>query len=82
MRQQKPTKEINIGKPAETATKKGLEAKFDQLVKEVDQCFGELGRQMQRETKVGVNTRISIPFKNPAFFTTKNIFIEKRSCII
>ena len=24
---------------------------FDQLVKEVDQCFAELGRQVQREAK-------------------------------
>ena len=74
MRQQKPTKEINIGKPAETASKKGLEAKFDQLVKEVDQCFGELGRQMQRETKVGVNKLISIPLKNLAFLRQKYFY--------
>ena len=49
VRQNKPTKEITIGQPPEKM--KTIETKFDQLVKEVDQCFGELGRQMQRETK-------------------------------
>jgi len=48
----KPKKSINIGQPAEDTAKTGaVVAKFEQLVKEVDQCFAELGRQMQRESK-------------------------------
>ena len=48
----KPAKQINIGQPVEdTAKNAGVVAKFEQLVKEVDQCFAELGRQMQRESK-------------------------------
>ena len=48
----KPKKSINIGQPTEDTAKTGaVVAKFEQLVKEVDQCFAELGRQMQRESK-------------------------------
>ena len=48
----KPKKSINIGQPTEDSAKTGaVVAKFEQLVKEVDQCFAELGRQMQRESK-------------------------------
>ena len=48
----KPNKQINIGQPNEDNTKAGaIVAKFEQLLKEVDQCFAELGRQMQRESK-------------------------------
>ena len=48
----KPNKSINIGQPTEDTTKTGsVVAKFEQLVKEVDKCFAELGSQMQRESK-------------------------------
>ena len=48
----KPAKQINIDQPGEDSAKtSGVVAKFEQLVKEVDQCFAELGRQMQRESK-------------------------------
>ena len=52
LKMMKPAKQINIGQPNEDTSKSaGVVAKFEQLVKEVDQCFAELGRQMQRESK-------------------------------
>ena len=49
LRNMKPTREISITQPSE-GSKRSLENRFEQLVKEVDQCFGELGRQLQRES--------------------------------
>ncbi|CBY09707.1 unnamed protein product [Oikopleura dioica] len=49
LRNMKPNREISIAQPSE-GSKRSLENRFEQLVKEVDQCFGELGRQLQRES--------------------------------
>ena len=49
LRNMKPNREISITQPSE-GSKRSLENRFEQLVKEVDQCFGELGRQLQRES--------------------------------
>lgn len=79
LRNTKPKKEINIGKPCDTRTPKGLENKFDQLVKEVDQCFGELGRQMQRETKARqeIEHKISLSKKETELDFETKVRIEK-----